>query len=62
VLFRSEAIAQIFEPTFASNGERVKSGLGLVAAANIVQKNGGEIEAESILAEGTTFRIWLPKG
>jgi len=57
-----EAIAQIFEPTFASKGERVKSGLGLVAAANIVQKNGGEIEAESILAEGTTFRIWLPKG
>lgn len=56
-----ETTSQIFEPTFAPTGERIKAGLGLVAAASIVENNGGEIKAESILGEGTTFRIWLRK-
>ncbi len=56
----ADTLAQIFEPSFFQKGKRVKSGLGLPAAYNIVKKAGGEIEAESEPDQGTTFRVWLP--
>jgi signal transduction histidine kinase len=52
--------AQLFETSFAGKGTRVKSGLGLPAAYNIVTKAGGDIQVESEPGRGTVFRVWLP--
>lgn len=54
------ALESLFEPSFSDSGERIKSGLGLLAALNIMQKNGGGISAESEIGVGSVFRIWLP--
>jgi two-component system NtrC family sensor kinase len=55
-------LTSVFETTFVGKGTRVKSGLGLPAAYNIVTKAGGEIRAESEPGKGTFFRVWLPLG
>jgi len=34
-------------------------GIGLSVCAAIVKANGGEIEAESKVGEGTSIRFWL---
>lgn len=56
----ADALAHLFEPSFAGDGKRVKSGLGLLAADNILRQNGGEIRVESTPGEGTVVRVWLP--
>jgi two-component system NtrC family sensor kinase len=58
----ADTLAQIFETTFTGSGGRIKSGMGLPAAYNIVNKAGGEIRVESEPGVGTIFRVWLPVG
>jgi signal transduction histidine kinase len=53
-------LAAVFEPSFSRSGQRVKSGMGLLAAANIMRRKGGGIEAESAVGQGSEFRLWLP--
>ena len=36
------------------------SGLGLAIVRNLVQRNGGEIGVESVLGQGSTFRVSFP--
>ena len=36
------------------------SGIGLAVTKRLVERQGGEIEVESELGKGTTFRFWLP--
>lgn len=38
------------------------AGIGLLLVKGFVEKNGGEICAESIEGQGTTFYFTLPKG
>ncbi len=54
------SLTQVFETTFTGRGGRVKSGLGLPAAHNIVKKAGGDIRVESEPGAGTVFRVWVP--
>ena len=49
-----------FEPYFSINNPAKFGGLGLSAVYGIVQQNQGEIEVSSPLAQGSTFRIFLP--
>ena len=49
----------VFEPFFTSKGVGHGTGLGLSSAYGIVTQNGGSIEFDSTVGQGTTFTITL---
>ncbi len=55
-----ELVERIFEPSFTRTGSRVKAGLGLFAAYNIIRKHRGQIGLESEPGRGTAVSIMLP--
>jgi signal transduction histidine kinase len=54
-------LPHIFTPFFSTKGTGRGSGLGLVVAESIVADHGGQIDVESELGSGTTFRIRFPR-
>ena len=55
-----EIMGSLFEP-FRS-GRKSGTGLGLLIVRRIVRGHGGEIEVESEEGEGTTVRLYFPRG
>lgn len=55
----AEQLPHIFEP-FYTTKESGGSGLGLAISQNIVERHGGHIEVNSVVGQGTTFKILLP--
>jgi two-component system phosphate regulon sensor histidine kinase PhoR len=57
-------LSRLFDRFFrASNATAAAlpgTGLGLAIVREIVQRHGGAVDAESTLAAGTTFTVWLP--
>lgn len=51
---------KIFQPFFTTKGAQKGSGLGLSVCHGIVKSLGGSISFESIIGNGTRFRIQLP--
>ncbi len=55
-----EARVRVFEPFYTTKAPGRGSGLGLVVAHDIVLDHGGQIELESEIGSGSSFRILLP--
>jgi len=62
----AEDLPSIFERFYRSDTSRSKEtggfGLGLPIAKSIAEGAGGDIEVRSVLGEGSTFTITLPRG
>lgn len=56
-----ETLRYIFEPLFTTK-KLGGTGLGLAIVSQIIQQHEGQIYAESVLNEGTTFHILIPAG
>jgi two-component system NtrC family sensor kinase len=55
-----DVLAQIFDPFFTTKGVGKGTGLGLSVSHGTVEAHGGVIEVDSVVGEGTEFRIYLP--
>jgi two-component system, NtrC family, sensor kinase len=55
-----EHLARIFDPFFTTKPIGSGTGLGLSLSYGIIQKHNGQIEVQSDIGQGTTFRITLP--
>ncbi|NIM18847.1 MAG: PAS domain S-box protein [Candidatus Latescibacteria bacterium] len=55
-----ENLKRIFDPGFTTKGTGVGTGLGLSIVYQIIEDHKGQIEVESEVGKGSTFRIILP--
>jgi two-component system cell cycle sensor histidine kinase/response regulator CckA len=56
-----EHLEHIFEPFFSTKEVGEGTGLGLSTVYGIVKQTGGFVLVDSVLNEGTTFKILLPR-
>ena len=56
----SDELSRIFGPFFTTKEVGQGTGIGLSISYGIIKENGGDIRAESVEGEGTSFYITLP--
>jgi len=57
----SELMKTMFDPFLTTKKAGQGTGLGLAVVKEIVERAGGFIEVDSVLNEGTTMRVYLPR-
>jgi two-component system NtrC family sensor kinase len=55
-----ENLQKIFDPFFTTKSVGKGTGLGLSVSHGTIEAHGGSIEVDSMVGEGTEFRIYLP--
>ena len=56
----TEVIEKIFDP-FYTTKRRQGTGLGLSISQTLIERQGGQVTAESRVGLGSTFTVWLPE-
>jgi len=56
-----EQLPRIFDPFFTTKDVGEGSGLGLSIVHGIIERHGGKISVDSVVGQGTVFRIRLPR-
>ncbi len=56
-----ETVAKVFDPFFTTKEVGKGTGLGLSMVYGFAQQSGGGVEIASVVGEGTTVRIFLPR-
>jgi hypothetical protein len=55
------ALPRIFEPFYRAPGAKASGhGIGLATVRRILKAHGGEVSAQSVVDQGTTFAVWMP--
>jgi len=55
-----EVLPHIFEPFFTTKVPGEGTGLGLYVSSCLMESIGGKVEVNSVVGEGTTFRVLVP--
>jgi signal transduction histidine kinase len=57
----ADVMAKVFEPFFTTKEVGKGSGLGLSQVLGLAQQLGGGVRLESVVGQGTTVRVYLPR-